>query len=177
MNGSSPAERVATGAQSFEPHAFLDSHRALAACAREFTRLANDVSRRATELASGESEIESMCRLSPGRCIVQFGPVALTLAWLRSTLDSVSEGQLLVIVWRGVVAPRADHRPERLDSRRAPLPATALWEKSFVVDASSEATWVWRPDRESKEGHSSPELASIAVERLRVAFQANLPGD
>ena len=63
---------------------FLDSHRALAVCAREFDRLAEDVAKRVAELEDESKGWKADVRRSPGRCIVQIGPVALTLSWLRT---------------------------------------------------------------------------------------------
>jgi hypothetical protein len=101
---------------------------------------------------------------------VQLGPVALTLAWLRSSHDSVAAGELLVIVWRGVVAPRMRHEPERPATRPAPLPATPLWEQVLTVIADSEETWAWQPHDTKIKPCSSTELAARCVERLRVAY-------
>lgn len=150
---------------------FLASHRALAVCSRELGRLTTDVVRGAAMLGS-DVEQKSVERLSPGRCIVQLGPVALTLTWLRSTIDSVADGDLLVIVWRGAVAPRAEHLPERMTTRRQPIAATALWEGVFVAAGSDEASWTWQAKDAGAAGYSSADLAAQCVERLRTAYEA-----
>jgi hypothetical protein len=169
MIGSLPARPFVSDRSRPERSSYLDSHRALAACTREFTRLAEDVLRRVTTLQAAGVEEKPEVRLSPGRCIVQMGPVALTLGWLRSTLGFVTDGQLLAIVWRGSVAPRREHLPERTFLRRVPLPATALWEEVFAPVAASEASWVWQPEHADLGGYSSTELAERCVERLRLA--------
>ena len=51
--------------------------------------------------------MEPVVRRSPARCLVQLGPVALTVAWLQRAQGTVADGELLVVVWRGEVA-RAD---------------------------------------------------------------------
>jgi hypothetical protein len=53
---------------------FLDSHRALAVCAREFDRLADDISKRVADLEDDAKGLKAEVRRSPGRCIVQLGP-------------------------------------------------------------------------------------------------------
>jgi hypothetical protein len=166
MLGSSPAARFAVERTKAESRPYLDSHRALAACSREFARLAEDVVNGVAALHAAGVQDEPQVRLSPGRCIVQVGPVALTLAWLRSTLGSVTDGQLLAIVWEGTVAPRAEHHPERTATRPPPRPATALWEEVFSAVAASEASWTWQPARADVGGYSSTDLAARCVERL-----------
>jgi hypothetical protein len=128
-------------------------------------------------LAAAGIEEKALERLSPGRCIVQLGPVALTLTWLRSTIDSVADGDLLVIVWRGEVAPRGEHLPERMTTPRpGGGPATtALWEEVFVAAGTDEKSWIWQPKGADLGGggggYSSTELAARCVERLRLAYE------
>jgi hypothetical protein len=82
---------------------FLDSHRALAVCAREFDRLAEDISKRIVNLEDEAKGLKADVRRSPGRCIVQLGPVALTISWLRTRAETVSQGRLLIVEWNGTV--------------------------------------------------------------------------
>src|SRR5436189_268439 len=74
-----------------------------AVCAREFDRLADDVAKRVTDLADDAKGLKPDVRRSPGRCIVQLGPVALTLSWLRTRAETVSQGRLLIVEWHGTV--------------------------------------------------------------------------
>jgi hypothetical protein len=149
---------------------FLSTHRAVAACAREFGRLSDEVVEGVTALPSANPEHKATARQSPGRCIVQLGPVALTIAWLRGTHDSIVTGELLVIVWRGSVAPRQQHHPERPVAGRAPLPATPLWEQVLTPLADNEASWIWQSRDPEVGACSSTQLATRCVERLRVAY-------
>lgn len=160
---------VADGREGGDRQSFLGSHRALGACTREFARLADDIVKRVTSLEPALGEEKPVVRNSPGRCIAQLGPVAITLAWLRSTLDSVADGQLMVIVWRGVVAPALLHRPERMSTKKAALPATALWEEVLRPVAANEASWLWESAKNPDMRYSSAELAELCVERLRLA--------
>ena len=153
-----------------DPKPYLASHRALAACAREFARLSEVVVEGVAALVAGGVEEKAVVRQSPGRCIVQLGPVALTVAWLRSTLDSVEAGELLVILWRGAVAPRTKLRPERTLEGPAPIAATALHEQVFLAVAESEESWTWQPADGAGPRRSSTELADSWVERLRQAY-------
>lgn len=150
---------------------FLASHRALAICSRELARLAVDVVRAAGALSLAGVDDKPVERVSPGRCIVQLGPVALTLTWLRSTIDTVADGDLLVIGWRGSVAPRGEHLPERMTERTSLLAPVALWEDVFSAGGTDEASWIWQPKDTETGGYSSLELADLSVERLRLAYE------
>jgi hypothetical protein len=171
MIATSFAERrVDAGTNNYQ-RPFLASHKAVAACAREFVRLSREIVDGVAALPAAMAEEKAVVRQSPERCIVQLGPVALTLAWLRSTNDSIATGELLVIVWRGAVAPRTRHQPERPVTGPAPLAATALWEQVLTPVADSEASWTWQP-RGSEIGQcSSSELALRCVDQLGVAYQ------
>jgi hypothetical protein len=149
---------------------FLGSHKAVAACSREFVRLSREVLEGVSALPGAAADEKAVVRQSPDRCIVQLGPVALTLGWLRSTHDSVATGELLVIVWRGAVAPRTRHQPERPVTGPAPLAATALWEQVLTPVGDSEASWAWQPRGTEVGRCSSSELALRCVEQLRVAY-------
>jgi len=150
---------------------FLASHRALSVCTRELEQLATNVVRGVAALSLAGVDEKSKERLSPGRCIVQLGPVALTITWLGRTIDSVADGDLLAIVWRGVVAPRGEHLPERMTTRHAPLAVTALWEEVFVAAGADQASWAWQSKGASTTSYSSIELAAQCVERLRMAYE------
>jgi len=150
---------------------FLASHRALAACSRELARLATDVVRAVAALSDMGVDDKPVERLSPHRCIVQLGPVALTLTWLRSTFDTVADGDLLVIGWRGAVAPGGEHLPERTTVRRSPIAPTALWEDVFAAGGTDEASWMWQSKNADARGYSSMELAALSADRLRLAYE------
>jgi hypothetical protein len=172
MVGGWSAQRAVDDRYVRQP--FLASHRALAACAREFARLSDEVVQGVASLPSTNVEHKATARQSPSRCIVQLGPVALTIAWLRGTPDAVTTGELLVIVWRGAVAPQQKHEPERPQRSamgRAPLAATPLWEQVLTAAADSEASWAWQSRDPQVGGCSSTELAVRCVERLRLAYQ------
>lgn len=155
-----------------ERPSFLASHRALSICTRQLNQLADSVVRSVAALSNAGVVQKSKERLSPGRYIVQLGPVALTIAWLCRSMDSVADGDLLVIVWRGAVAPRGEHLPERMTKQHAPIAVTALWEEVFVAAGTDEATWGWQPKSAGAGSFSSVELAEHCVERLRAAYEA-----
>ncbi len=149
---------------------FLTSHRAQSVAAREFSRLTDAVvalTKRAATLSACEPPTT---RLSPDRCIVQLGPVALTVAHIRTGNDVPPGGQLLCIIWKGIIAARGDHVPERSGARRVPPPPVSVWEESMVVSAASETTWHWHPNGIESTGYTSPELAERCVEQLQTAF-------
>jgi hypothetical protein len=161
---------------------FVGSHRALAVCTREFGRLAGEVALALTALNDAGEMEKALILQSPGRCIVQVGPVALTIAWLRSRLDVVADGELLVVVWHGNVAPPAARFRERVLRGPAAVAAgagpsaEALWEEVFSVRAESEESWKWLPTGASataataNTSYSSTALAARSVERLRLAY-------
>jgi hypothetical protein len=150
--------------------AFLSSHRAVSVCAREIGRLADAIADAAAQFASANGHEPPALRRMPDRCIVQLGPVALTVAWLRHGTDSPAAGELLAIVWRGTVAVRGAGSPERAVRRDPAEIPVELWEQSFVPSAASEATWHWHPESRTREGFASPELAAFCVQQLERAL-------
>ena len=171
MFGSSSAQRLADDRPGRYGQPFLASHRAFAACTRELGRLSDEVLRLVAALGDAAPEEKATVRRSPDRCIVQLGPVALTIGWLRGSHAAVAAGELLVIVWRGAVAPRTRHQPERPAAGPAPLGATPLWEQVLTAAGDNEETWAWEPHDNNGTGRcTSPELAARCVGRLRAAY-------
>jgi hypothetical protein len=156
----------------YEAKAFLSTHRAFAVCTREFARLTEAVVAGAKAFARDNLDGSPVIRQAPDRCIVQLGPVALTIAWLRNGSDTPADGSLMVIVWRGVIAPRGDHSPERLGMRRVPPTPVSVWEETLIPLAESEATWVWRSESPGQDEMASPALAARCVEQLKLAHEA-----
>lgn len=154
-----------------ERPSFLATHRALSVCTHELELLAASVVRGVAVLTNAGLAEKSKERVSPGRCIVQLGPVALTITWLRSTMDSVADGDLLAIVWRGAVAPHREHLPERATTPRAPMAVTSLWEEVFVAAGTDQASWTWQLKSDATTNYSSVELAAQCVARLRIAYE------
>lgn len=149
--------------------AYLRSPRALPACARELDHLAAAVSARVTAAAAEIGETAEI-RRAPGRCIVQLGPVALTLSWVRDRVDTVADGCLLVNEWDGIVARGVVPSPERapvLNGRTAKL----LRETLLVADATEEKDWLWREEKNG-EAHASQELANRCVDSLVAGWRA-----
>ncbi len=146
---------------------FLTTPRAFAPCAREFARLSAEIVD-AIARAFGDLLPEKIIvRQSPERCIVQVGRAALTVAWLRNTHDSIAEGELLVILWRGIVAPRMHFQPERLTDP-ATITATAVGETVFMAEATCEADWMWRSIEATSERYTSATLARVHADQLFV---------
>jgi hypothetical protein len=164
-----PSEKDRT---EFARERFLTSHRALAACTREFGRLAQAVAERAGALRHELMiEEEPELRLTPERCIMQVGPVAITIAWLRGPLDSLADGRLLIIAWRGTIGRR---RFSELPARRSAVPAAqtaeSVWEESFVASAENEVSWEWQSEADPSLRYDSNALAARSIERLRTAW-------
>jgi hypothetical protein len=149
---------------------FLTSHRALSVGGREFSKLTDSIVAQARRYATAQSCEAPTLRLSPDRCIVQLGPVALTIAHIRNGNAVPPGGQLLAIAWHGTIAARGDHVPERLGARRVPPTPVSLWEESLVVSAESETSWHWHPNGTESEGFTSTELADRCMAQLQQAF-------
>lgn len=140
---------------------FLDSHRALAVCAREFDRLADDISKRVLNLQDDAKGLKADVRRSPGRCIVQLGPVALTISWLRTRAETVSQGRLLIVEWNGTVgANGAQEYVNGVPTVAVTQTAKVVRETVFLPDASDEKSWTWR--REGKNGRKAWKSADLA---------------
>lgn len=154
---------------------FLDSHRALAVCAREFDRLAEDVSKRVSGLEDEAKGLKADVRRSPGRCIVQLGPVALTISWLRTRAETVSQGRLLIVEWNGTVgANGAQEYVNGVPTVAVTQTAKVVRETVFIADASDEKSWTWR--REGKTGrkaYRSAELAKSVVSSINGTLREN----
>lgn len=164
-----PSEKDRT---EFARERFLTSHRALAACTREFGRLAQEVAERASALRHELAiEEEPELRLTPERCIMQVGPVAVTLAWLRGPLDSLTDGRLLIIAWRGTITRRRfSESPARRGDRPVTQTAEGVWEEAFVASAENELTWEWQSETDPSRRYDSAALATRSIEQLRAAW-------
>jgi len=81
---------------------FLTSHRAQSVGAREFGKFADSVVALARRAATEAGCEAPTLRMSPDRCIVQLGPVALTVAHIHTGNDVPPGGQLLAIIWNGI---------------------------------------------------------------------------
>jgi hypothetical protein len=152
--------------------AFLTSHRAVSVCARELSRFGDALVAAATDYTREHGLTAPTVRRAPDRCIVQLDGVALTATWLRNGTDSPFGGELLVMIWRGTIAPRGDHLPERLGARHVPVPPVEIWESSFVASAASESTWCWCAEHGASDHADSHELAARCIARLVDAFEA-----
>ena len=147
---------------------FLDSHRALAVCAREFDRLAEDISKRVMDLEDEAKGLKAEVRRSPGRCIVQLGPVALTVSWLRTRAETVSQGRMLIVEWNGTVgANGAQEYVNGVPTVAVTQTAKVVRESVFIPDAMDEKSWTWR--REGKNGrkaYRSTDLAKTVISSI-----------
>ena len=160
-------------APQFGSKPFLATHRAASVCAREVSLLSQKLATEALAFHTGGHAEKPVVRQSPGRCIVQLGPVAITAAWICGGQASIDEGELLVIVWRGIVAPPVEHDTERGPLQRPRSSATVLWERAFRPVASSEATWIWQSDETEVGGYASVDLANYCMDRVRLAHAEN----
>jgi hypothetical protein len=156
---------------------FITSHRAAAACARELSRLYDAIDDGLTTWGVGTSSAGDdasladapVVRRMPAKCLVQVGPVALTVAWLQRAQGTVADGELLVMVWRGAVAVQAPRGFERTVDRANASSATPVWETVLMASAESEADWAWGPAGVADVTLSSTALADQCIERLRAA--------
>lgn len=143
---------------------FLSTHRASTACAREFARLGDCLAEGVASAFGEESDSPLRVRRSPDRCIIQVGNFAVTMAWLPDRRDT-GEGELLIIHWRGIVAPAINQQFER--ARELTLTATPLSESVFVAEATCEADWVWCSREDPERRYPSSGLAALVLDRLQ----------
>lgn len=148
---------------------FLGSSRAVAVCAREFERLADTIAKRATSVAEKvgtKAEVQRM----PDRCLVQLGPVALSVSWVRERVDTVATGRLMIAEWQGTVV-----RAPRPHTQDAPVvahgPATLMRENILRADATGEPDWLWRGEPSQDLGYASRDLAARCVDSLVLTLQ------
>lgn len=153
---------------------FLGSSRAVAVCAREFERLADTIAKRATSAAEkvgAKAEVQRM----PDRCLVQLGPVALSVSWVRERVDTVATGRLMIAEWQGTVV----RTPRPADMQTATTtnhgPATLMSEKILRADATGEPDWLWRREPVEDHGYASRDLAAHCVESLVLSLQEKSP--
>jgi hypothetical protein len=166
---TSPSEAPAERARSDEPN-YAASRRAATRCLRELEQLTAELVRGAEALKDDGVTPAPTIRRSPNRTIIQLGGVALTIAWLQGTHASVAEGELLVILWNGEVAPAPAGRSDQTTRPSATRSATALWEGIFAVDAQDENTWFWRNAKSGAAGLNSSDLAAESIARLQAAY-------
>src|SRR6185295_5496255 len=154
---------------------FLDSHRALAVCAREFDRLADDVSKRVMDLEDEAKGLKADVKRSPGRCIVQLGPVALTISWLRTRGETVSQGRLLIVEWTGTVgANGAQEYVNGVPTVAVTQTAKVVSETVYLAEASDEKSWTWRREgKNARKAYKSPELAKSVVSSVNSTLREN----
>ena len=156
---------------------YTTSYRANAACVRELGRLHDEIigtlsSWRSRKAANGTDVEPPVIRRSPARCLVQLGPVALTVAWLQRAQGTVADGELLVVVWRGAVGVHKPQSFERAPQHADVSSATAVWETVLVVAADSETGWGWAAaNGATGDAMSSVGLADRCVERLLAAYE------
>ena len=149
------------------PQPFLSSARALSASGREFARLSDEIAERAAGSFGDIVDCKIIVRRSPDRCILQIGTSALTVAFIRNRRES-AEGELLVMHWRGNVAPSLRHEPERASPRIQS--AQVLSESLFVPEATSETDWIWRSRADPTLSYSWMALAELVIDRLRTIY-------
>lgn len=148
---------------------FLSTPRALSVAAREFARLGDCLADGVVSEFGETSDRQSRVRRSPERCIIQVGHSAVTVAWICNRHDP-SDGELLIIHWRGIVAPSINQQFER--ARELTLTATPLNESVYLAEATCEADWRWRSRDEPAHRYSSSSLAAHVIERLRIMHEA-----
>jgi hypothetical protein len=149
------------------PH-FVASHRAQGICLREVQRISDEIARRLRARHVAGELPALVVSQSPGRCMVQLGPVALTVAWLRGHGDVVVDGELMVAVWEGAVVQGTRRIPERAAVPRAAT-ARTLWEESLSVVAEDEPSWRWHVADDVAD-LTSMAVVDRCIDRLMLAY-------
>lgn len=144
---------------------FTATHRAQAVCLREVQRLSDEIAKELRARHKSGELPALVVSQAPGRLMVQLGPVALTVAWLRSPLDVIADGELMVAVWEGAVVQGTRNIPERAPGRSV-ASARMLREETFAVAAEDEASWRWRSASDGVEDCTTSELVQRCITRL-----------
>ena len=134
----------------------------------EFDRLAEDIAKRVTDLEDEAKGLKADVRRSPGRCIVQLGPVALTISWLRTRAETVSQGRLLIVEWTGTVgANGAQEYVNGVPTVAVTQTAKLVREAVFLADAGDEKSWTWRREgKTARKAYRSTDLAKTVVSSI-----------
>ena len=162
----SPQDEFSDRGDFAPSQAFLATHRGQAAFAREYARLVSAIVSDVGAAARENPLFAPLVRQSPERCIVQLGPVAMTMVWLRKGAESTANSELLLILWRGTIAKSAGEPTEYNARRRDVVAPLILWEEALQATADSEASWEWRSGLADTRGVTSLELAQRSVRRL-----------
>jgi hypothetical protein len=89
------------------------------------------------------------------------------VAFIRNRRES-ADGELLVMHWRGNVAPSLRHEPERASPRTQS--AQVLSESLYIPEATSETDWIWRSRAEPTLSYTWMSLAELVIDRLRTIY-------
>ena len=171
MSQGSPWDASAERGDAANSQAFLATHRGQAAFAREYARLVTAILADVGMLTRGDAAMAPVIRQSPERCIVQLGPVAMTMVWLRKGAEATANGELLLMMWKGTIAQRSGDPTEYNARRKTVVAPVILSEETFVAFAVSETAWTWRSGATGADGLSSTMLAEQAVRRLLALHQ------
>ena len=146
---------------------FLETSRASLICTREFESLTSEIEERILALDAEQVGATAEVRRSPGRCIVQLGPVGLTVSWLRDSSGHAAAGRLFIVEWDGQVGRGRVANPERgMGSERA-LVAKPIREQVMVPAATCEEDWRWCSEEKGRSpGARSADLAKRCVDSL-----------
>lgn len=154
------------------PPPFLKTHRAITACARELEALADAAVAEVDAWHSTGMPEKPTARRTPRRCVIQAGPVALSITWLPSAGGDIGSGELLAVVWHGVLGPRPDYHFERVSAGPPPSAAREVWTRVLHPGVVGTDSWRWLEDgQEPAHGKTGAELAAACVDALRQAFR------
>src|SRR5579859_5975798 len=138
----------------------------------------DEIEQRVEGIESLATEPKTDVRRAPGRCVVQLGPVSVTISWVRSRDETIANGRMMVVHWRGVAGGGGPWMQEQatmghpqLKPGRQPKAVALLSQRDLVPDATSEADWRWQ-DEASGERLSSLELAGWCIDTLLANRQA-----
>lgn len=158
VDETTPDRTAADERYARDRDSYLGSHRSGPACSRELERFVDEVVER-VETLRDMVEGDIVVTRGVGRSIIQLGPSALTISWIRSRTDAVIEGRLMIMEWDGVIRRGNDSIPERAPMRQQMTPPTLLHEEVFVADASTEQNWRWRREGCALGSYTSSDLA------------------
>jgi hypothetical protein len=143
------------------PAPFLSQQRAHSTLRHELDALAEALEAIVDEYKTAQPDRPFDLQVTPQRLVARLDDVAVSFSWLTGRSASVSDGSLLVIAWRGVIAGMRGFAALRS--------ATVIHERSYAADGNAPSSWRWRSADPVAHPYSSTDLVAAWMARASIA--------